>query len=142
LSRISSIRRLLHDTWEDERAMGIAAGLAWLGVAEAAVVYTDRGISAGMREGIEAAARAALGSNIARSTSSRSRIDQCQSKSHRDDKQEDRQREPEQNDAQKQNAPSRFEVVFLEKAEPRRKLTFVSVAVLLPHHVSCSRRRA
>jgi hypothetical protein len=38
----------------------IAAALAWLGVAEAAVVYTDRGISAGMREGIEAAARAGL----------------------------------------------------------------------------------
>ena len=38
-----------------ERELGIAAGLAWLPVAHATVVYTDRGISPGMHRGIRAA---------------------------------------------------------------------------------------
>jgi hypothetical protein len=52
--------QVLHDSWEDERAMGISAGLAWVEVADATVVYTDRGISAGMQQGIETATRAGL----------------------------------------------------------------------------------
>jgi hypothetical protein len=47
--------QVLQDSRADERALGIAAGLAWGEVAEATAVYTDRGISAGMRLGIEAA---------------------------------------------------------------------------------------
>ncbi|MBD8556887.1 hypothetical protein IFT84_20465 [Rhizobium sp. CFBP 8762] len=44
---------VLDDDVPDERALGIAAGLAWGRVADATVVYTDRGISKGMLEGIE-----------------------------------------------------------------------------------------
>ena len=44
---------ILDDTIATERAWGIAAGLAWGTVAEATVVYTDHGISNGMRHGIE-----------------------------------------------------------------------------------------
>lgn len=43
---------ILADADPAERALGIAAGLAWLHVADASVVYTDRGISSGMRQGI------------------------------------------------------------------------------------------
>lgn len=46
---------ILDDADLGERALGIAAGLAWGPKAEATVVYTDRGISAGMRQGIERA---------------------------------------------------------------------------------------
>ena len=46
---------VLNDDDPLERAMGIEAGLAWRGVAEATVVYTDRGISDGMEYGIKAA---------------------------------------------------------------------------------------
>lgn len=35
-----------------ERELGIQAGLAWAQSAQASIVYTDRGISAGMRTGI------------------------------------------------------------------------------------------
>jgi hypothetical protein len=35
----------------DERARGISAGLVWGEVADATVVYVDRGISGGMRQG-------------------------------------------------------------------------------------------
>lgn len=49
---------ILDDNLPHERAWGIDAGLAWRTVAEASVVYTDRGISKGMVYGI-AAARAA-----------------------------------------------------------------------------------
>lgn len=48
---------VLDDRIADERSLGIAAGLVWGGVAEASVIYTDRGISSGMREGIERALR-------------------------------------------------------------------------------------
>lgn len=41
-----------------ERQRGIDAGLAWRAVAEASVVYVDRGVSAGMRHGIAAARQA------------------------------------------------------------------------------------
>lgn len=47
--------QVLDDLKPDERDLGIKAGLAWGTVAEATVVYTDRGVSSGMTRGIEAA---------------------------------------------------------------------------------------
>lgn len=44
---------VLRDEVPDERRWGIEAGLAWATVAEATVVYTDRGISPGMQHGID-----------------------------------------------------------------------------------------
>lgn len=44
---------ILNDDVPAERERGIAAGLAWGVVAQYTVVYTDRGISRGMRQGIE-----------------------------------------------------------------------------------------
>ncbi len=49
---------LLNDDDPAERSWGIRAGLAWGAVAEATVVYADRGISRGMAFGIEAAEKA------------------------------------------------------------------------------------
>jgi len=46
---------VLDDLVPEERAQGIEAGLAWGLVAEATVVYVDRGISRGMKLGIECA---------------------------------------------------------------------------------------
>jgi hypothetical protein len=46
---------VLRDDVPGERELGIAAGLAWLPVADATVVYTDRGVSPGMLRGIRAA---------------------------------------------------------------------------------------
>lgn len=46
---------VLNDSVPDERQHGIDAGLAWKRVAQASVVYVDRGISRGMEYGIEAA---------------------------------------------------------------------------------------
>lgn len=43
---------VLDDAVPEEREKGIAAGLAWRNAADATVVYTDLGISAGMRAGI------------------------------------------------------------------------------------------
>lgn len=43
---------ILRDGVQEERQWGINAGLAWGAVADATVVYTDRGISEGMRYGI------------------------------------------------------------------------------------------
>lgn len=43
-----------------ERAWGINAGLAWRVVADASVVYVDRGISRGMEYGIDCAATAGI----------------------------------------------------------------------------------
>ena len=51
---------VLDDTVPEERNYGIEAGLAWRKVADASVVYVDRGISKGMRHGIEAAKAAGL----------------------------------------------------------------------------------
>lgn len=48
---------VLGDDRLEERALGIQASLAWGAMAEATVVYTDRGISAGMKLGIERAER-------------------------------------------------------------------------------------
>lgn len=46
---------VLNDVVPADRKCGIEAGLAWLRVAEASVVYTDRGISVGMAYGIRKA---------------------------------------------------------------------------------------
>lgn len=53
---------VLDDHVPEERQHGIDAGLAWVKVAEASVVYVDRGISRGMAYGIAAAMNA--GRNI------------------------------------------------------------------------------
>jgi hypothetical protein len=49
---------ILCDEVASERQWGIDAGLAWRHMACASVVYTDRGVSAGMRYGIVAAENA------------------------------------------------------------------------------------
>lgn len=46
---------ILDDNIPEERQHGIDAGLAWRSVADATVVYTDLGISTGMKYGIAAA---------------------------------------------------------------------------------------
>ncbi|HKY87627.1 MAG TPA: hypothetical protein VJL90_12765 [Pseudorhodoplanes sp.] len=46
---------VLDDLIPAERMLGINAGLVWGTLAEATVVYTDRGISRGMQYGIERA---------------------------------------------------------------------------------------
>lgn len=51
---------VLRDEHPEERMHGINAGLAWRAVAEATVVYVDRGISKGMQYGIETATAAGL----------------------------------------------------------------------------------
>jgi hypothetical protein len=48
---------VLDDNDPIERQLGINAGLAWGGQADATVVYTDRGISNGMTYGIARAER-------------------------------------------------------------------------------------
>lgn len=49
--------RFLDDEVPDERELGMDCGKAWLGVADALVVYADLGVSAGMREEIGRAIR-------------------------------------------------------------------------------------
>lgn len=49
---------VLDDTNPRQRALGIKAGLAWGDRADATVVYTDRGITSGMADGIDRARRA------------------------------------------------------------------------------------
>jgi hypothetical protein len=51
---------ILDDNDPKERQQGIDAGLAWREVAQASVVYTDRGISKGMEYGIAAAKAAGI----------------------------------------------------------------------------------
>lgn len=51
---------ILDDDIKQERQWGIDAGLAWRRVAEASIVYTDRGISRGMEYGIDAASKAGI----------------------------------------------------------------------------------
>lgn len=46
---------VLDDRIPDERRLGIAAGFAWGSLARAIVVYTDYGISEGMKQGIDKA---------------------------------------------------------------------------------------
>ena len=51
---------VLDDTDPAQRTCGIEAGLAWLTVARRSVAYVDRGISPGMRQGIDRALRAGV----------------------------------------------------------------------------------
>ena len=51
---------VLDDDIPAERTHGIDAGLAWRAVAQASIVYTDRGITRGMEYGIAAAQAAGL----------------------------------------------------------------------------------
>lgn len=44
---------VLDDKDPEERKLGIAAGFAWRALVRKTVVYTDRGITDGMRAGIE-----------------------------------------------------------------------------------------
>lgn len=46
---------ILDDTLVEERNKGIDVGLSWAQVADATVVYTDRGITSGMKYGIKRA---------------------------------------------------------------------------------------
>lgn len=55
---------ILDDSKPEERKLGIAAGHAWIAAADKVVVYTDRGISNGMYEGMRYAAR--LGVSVER----------------------------------------------------------------------------
>jgi len=52
--------QILDDSIAAERALGIAAGLGWLRLAEAMVVYIDYGISPGMRAAMAAAEKLSL----------------------------------------------------------------------------------
>jgi hypothetical protein len=47
--------QMLDDTLPAERELGIRAGLAWLDAADATVVYTNLGVTEGMKYGIHAA---------------------------------------------------------------------------------------
>jgi len=51
---------ILRDGVPEERALGIAAGLAWAKVADAMVVYTDRGRSKGMLAAVAYAEQAGV----------------------------------------------------------------------------------
>ena len=51
---------VLRDEVPEERQWGIDAGLAWKAVAEATVVYTDKGITKGMQYGINTAESAGI----------------------------------------------------------------------------------
>jgi hypothetical protein len=47
--------QFLDDNKKEERELGIVAGFAWNDVAEAVIVYVDKGISSGMQRGVESA---------------------------------------------------------------------------------------
>lgn len=51
---------VLDDADPADRDRGIAAGHAWMAVADAAVAYTDHGISDGMRRGMDLARQIGL----------------------------------------------------------------------------------
>ena len=51
---------ILRDEVTGERQWGIDAGLAWTAVASASIVYTDNGLSTGMKYGIAAAKAAGI----------------------------------------------------------------------------------
>ena len=51
---------ILDDDVPEERRLGIFAGLSWLERADASVVYTDNGISDGMKYGIQRAEQAGI----------------------------------------------------------------------------------
>ena len=49
---------ILYDTIPEERTLGMEAGKIWEQAAEKTVVYTDRGMSGGMKWGVEKAKEA------------------------------------------------------------------------------------
>ena len=49
---------ILDDTIPEERKLGMEAGKVWAAAAKKTVVYTDRGMSGGMKWGIEQAKKA------------------------------------------------------------------------------------
>lgn len=51
---------ILDDNIPEERQRGIDAGLAWKAVAQKTVVYSDRGVTKGMKYGIAAAVEAGI----------------------------------------------------------------------------------
>ncbi len=51
---------VLRDDVPEERQWGIDAGLAWTSVADAMVVYTDKGITKGMKYGIAAGEKSSI----------------------------------------------------------------------------------
>lgn len=51
---------ILSDIDPEERRLGMAAGWAWIPIADAVVVYEDLGISSGMRAGMEQAKTAGI----------------------------------------------------------------------------------
>lgn len=51
---------VLDDTVPEERTLGMEAGFAWGRTAELCAVYTDRGISGGMKAGIKVAEDAGI----------------------------------------------------------------------------------
>jgi hypothetical protein len=51
---------ILHEEHPEERALGIAAGLAWLPGAELMALYTDYGMSPGMEAAEQAAKQAGI----------------------------------------------------------------------------------
>lgn len=51
---------VLRDGVPEERKLGIAAGLAWITVADAMVIYIDRGMSSGMQAAMREAQRSGL----------------------------------------------------------------------------------
>ncbi len=48
---------ILNDEIEAERTLGIAAGIAWAGVADKHIFYIDYGMSRGMRDALEYAVK-------------------------------------------------------------------------------------
>lgn len=48
-------RGILQDDLPEERKLGIEAGLAWLELSAATIVFTDLGITSGMQKGIDRA---------------------------------------------------------------------------------------
>jgi hypothetical protein len=52
--------QMLDDSIADQRKLGIDAGMAWIHVADAMVLYIDRGISEGMREAMKFAQRSGV----------------------------------------------------------------------------------
>lgn len=51
---------ILDDAVPEERETGMAAGWAWIEVADAVVVYVDRGVSDGMMRGVDVAREAGI----------------------------------------------------------------------------------
>ena len=51
---------ILRDEIPEERQLGIDAGLAWIAVADAMVLYIDRGVSPGMQNAMRIAQRSGL----------------------------------------------------------------------------------